>query len=198
MAPPGSAHPPVLENLHAFYKELQGAGILFCYSGPTTQSLIEDIGELLKQRMAVESAGLATTRNLFSIFIEQMQNILQYSAEVTPERVDGEPFEEVRYGVVVIGREDSEEKRFFVMCGNYVETEKGRVLVDKIEGMRNLNREELKALYKAQRRRDPSTDDSKGAGLGFLEMARKATRSPDCRITEVDDRLSFFSLKVVG
>jgi hypothetical protein len=196
MQQPWTVQPPALKDLHAFYKGLQNDGILFCYSGPTTQTLVEGIGELLKKRMAVEDASMTITRNIFAIFIEQMQNILHYSAEVVSAK--DATAEEIRHGVVVVGREKTEDNRFFVLCGNYVEKDKARILAEKIESMRYLSREEIKALYKVQRRQDASTDDSKGAGLGFLEMARKASRPPDCCITEIDNKVSFFSLKVVG
>jgi hypothetical protein len=192
------AHTPVLQNLHDFYRELQNDGILFCYSGPATQALVEGIGELLKKSLPAEDVGMTTTRNIFAIFIEQIQNIIHYSAEIVKDGGSSGTDGEIRQGVIVGGREQNEDKRFFVMCGNYVERYKGRILAEKIEAMRSLNREELKALYKIQRRRAPTTEDSKGAGLGFLEMARKASRPPDYCITEIDDRYSFFSLKVVG
>lgn len=189
--------PAVLEDLHDFYEALKREGILFCYSGPTSQSLVEGIGEMLRQRMAVEDAGMAVTSAIFGIFIEQMQNILHYSAEIAPLKASGAA-EEMRHGVVVVGREHGEEKRFFVLCGNYIDRAKGRFLAGALEEMRALSRDELKARYREARRRDPLTDDSKGAGLGFLEMARKASRPLDYCIADIGESLSFFSVKAVG
>ncbi len=192
-----AAYPAVLKDLHEFYESLRKEGILFCYSGPTTQTLMESIGDMLKQRMAVEEAGMSITRTIFAIFIEQMQNILHYSAEVMPA-AESRMGEEMRHGVVVVGREREAGERFFVLCGNYVERAKARMLADALDRMRGLNRDELKALYREQRRGDPFSEDSKGAGLGFLEMARKASRPLDYCISEITDRLAFFSVKAVG
>lgn len=192
-----ASYPAVLQELHSFYESLKGEGILFCYSGPTTQHLMEGIGDLLKQRMAVEEASMAVTRTIFAIFIEQMQNILHYSAEIMPPS-DVAADEEMRHGVMVVGREEDAEKRFFVLCGNYIHKPKGRILAEKLEIMRGMNKDELKALYKEMRRKDPETEDSKGAGLGFLEMARKASRPLDYCIADINDQLSFFSVKAVG
>lgn len=189
--------PAVLQDLHEFYESLKREGILFCYSGPTSQSLVEGIGDLLKQRMAVEEAGMTVTRNIFAIFIEQMQNILHYSAETMPPR-EQHGVEEMRHGVVVVGREREADRRFFVLCGNYIQQEKGRMLAERLDSMRTMSREELKALYKEMRRQEPTSEDSKGAGLGFLEMARKASRPLDYCIADIAEGLSFFSVKAVG
>lgn len=192
-----ATYPAVLQELHSFYESLKGEGILFCYSGPTTQTLMEGIGDLLKQRMAVEEAPMPVTSTIFAIFIEQMQNVLHYSAEVIPPAdVVGEV--EMRHGVVVVGREGDRERRFFVLCGNYIKKSKGRNLADKLDAMRGLNKEELKRLYKEMRRKEPESEDSKGAGLGFLEMARKASRPLDYCIADISDDISFFSVKAVG
>ncbi|WP_051261498.1 SiaB family protein kinase [Desulfovibrio inopinatus] len=191
-----TTYPAVLQGLHEFYESLQEEGILFCYSGPTNQGLVEGIGDILRQRMAVEEAGTSEVHGLFAIFIEQMQNILHYSAETTPQTTD-QYFDEMRHGVVVVGREREAMRRFFVICGNYIEKSKGQVLAEKINAMRSMNKDELKALYKEMRRQDPTTEDSKGAGLGFLEMARKASCPLDYCIANVSEELSFFSVKAV-
>jgi hypothetical protein len=67
---------------------------------------------------------------------------------------------------------------------------------EKIEGIRNLSKEELKLLYRERRRQAPEPG-SKGAGLGLIEMARKAGKPIDYSFAPIDEDSSFFSLKVV-
>ncbi len=91
-------------NLHEFYIDLNRKGIIFCFSGPISQNVIEGIGGTLKQKMEIEDTDLNTSQKVFSIFVEQMQNIVNYSADrVIPEdRKEGE----IRIGVLVVGKEE--------------------------------------------------------------------------------------------
>ena len=49
-----------------------------------------------------------------------------------------------------------------------------------------MNKEELRALYKEQLRAEPE-EGSKGAGLGFMEIARRASKPIEFDFTDVDD-----------
>jgi hypothetical protein len=46
------------------YKDLKKEGVIFCFCGPTTQHIVEGIGETLRQRMELEGGCRAF---LFSI-----------------------------------------------------------------------------------------------------------------------------------
>lgn len=178
-------------NLFEFHENIKKDGIMFCYSGPISQSTVEGIGKTLRLNMEIEDAGFNVIQSVFSIFVEQMQNILNYSAENL--NLKGEIDRELRAGVLVIGHE---EDGFAVYCGNLVYNSDVELLKEKIEAIRLLSKEELKELYK-RKRKEASDIIGNGAGLGLIEMCRKAGKPIECAFTPVDDRYSFFSMKVV-
>ena len=57
-----------------------------------------------------------------------------------------------------------------------------------------MNKEELRALHKEQLRAAPE-EGSKGAGLGIMEIARRASRPIEFDFADVDDYYAFFTLK---
>ncbi len=178
-------------SLYDFYKDLKNQNILFCYSGPVSQKSLEGVGTSLRRNLEYDEAGNKATLSIFSIFVEQVQNILNYSAE---KLIHEEPAEEeLRFGVIVIGRE---EYGYFIYCGNRVYNQDIPSLREKIEEVRSLDKDELKALYKTRRRME-SAETSKGAGLGLIEMARKAGEPLEYSFTEIDRETSFFSIKVI-
>ncbi len=59
-----------------------------------------------------------------------------------------------------------------------------------------MSKDELKEYYKAQRRKSPE-EGSKGAGLGFIDMAKKASEPIEFDFKPIDEKVSFFSLKTV-
>lgn len=178
-------------DLQAFYTSLQEKGIIFCFSGPVSQEVIEGIGETLKQRMELEATDLNTSQKVFSIFVEQMQNIVNYSAE----RVVGEDRDEgdIRSGVLVVGVED---KHFYVLCGNKIKADDVGPMRQHLELVRSLDKDGLKSLYR-ERRKMAVPSGNKGTGLGFIDIARKATRPIDFDFAPVDGIYCFFTLKAI-
>jgi hypothetical protein len=171
------------------YKDLKRDGVIFCFCGPASQAVIEGIGETLRQRMELEGVGTSVINRVFSVFIEQIHNILHYSAEKIPEAktVEGE----LRFGIVLVGMW---EGRYYVRCGNFVPNKQVRALSQLLEQLQGMDKDELKTLYKERRRSPEASDNSKGAGLGFIEMARKASDPLKFDFTTVDKDTSFFSI----
>ncbi len=179
-------------SLFKYYEEMQREGVILYFSGPVSQSIVEGIAELMRSKMRAEDAGVAAVQRVFAVLVEQMQNIVRYSIDRHAD--NGEQIGEMAYGQVVVGRDA--DGRFFVACGNKVETADCSELAEHIESLRSMSKDELKAYYK-ECRRNPDCITDKGAGLGFVEMARKASRPLDFDIVPVDGSTSFFSLKVV-
>ena len=179
-------------SLHTFYEELNKEGVIFCFNGPASQSVVEGVGEALRMRMDLEDAGMTTTRRVFAIFVEQIQNVINYSSERRPVRPGNG--NGLSFGVIVVGREG---EKYYVMCGNRVEAAKGDHLAQKVQQIRNMDKEALKAFYKEQRRRQPA-EGSKGAGLGIIEMARHSTEPLDFSIVSLTAQESFFTIKATS
>jgi hypothetical protein len=81
--------------------------IMFCYSGYVNERVLGGVGEALKQKMVIEEADTKTLRSVFAVFVEQMQNIIRYSAEKEPELAQanqGEVPLEIEGGLLRRGR----------------------------------------------------------------------------------------------
>jgi len=60
---------------------LHSQGVIFAYSGYVTEPVLSGVGEALKQKLTIDDADTKTLRSVFAVFVEQMQNIIRYSAE---------------------------------------------------------------------------------------------------------------------
>jgi hypothetical protein len=177
-------------DLYDLYKELTNDKILFCFCGSASQLIVEGIGETLLHRMELEGTDTSIVGKVFEIFVEQMQNIVNYSAESVPtEAVSGE---ELRLGILIVGKEDG---NFCVRCGNHIDNSQVEFLTRTLSGLQTMDKSQLKALYKEARKSGNGGD--KGAGLGFIDMARKASKPLEFSITPVDENRSFFSLTTI-
>lgn len=178
------------QEMYEFRNVLRQQGIVFCYSGYITESVLTGIGEALKQKLELEAADKTTMRNIFAIFVEQMQNVIRYSAEREPQD-DDNAGGELRYGVINIGMDDH---RFFVSCGNKILSKDVDRLSTRLGEIRDMNDQELKVLYK-EKLRAPTEATSKGAGVGFIEIARRSSDTIIFDFMDIDDEHAFFALK---
>jgi len=179
----------MLNYLYQFKQELNQKGIFFCFCGPISQTLLVEIGDTLRQKMKLEATSSATIIKVFSVFVEQAQNIIHYSAEAIPLTETGES--QLGNGIIIIGHE---QEHYYVLCGNMVTNQEVNSLQAQLIKLQKMNKEELKQHYK-QQRKEKSPAESKGAGLGFIELARKSIEPIDFYFQPIDDNYTFFSLK---
>lgn len=179
----------MLDQLYHLKLLHQQQGILFCFSGVLSQTLLTEIGGNLKDKMKQKEEDSSTILKVFSIFIEQAQNILHYSAEKDLPTTEKSG---CGHGIMIVGYE---QDGYYVSCGNLIENNSVTQLKQQLQALQTMDKEQLKAFYKEQRRKDPPSD-SKGAGLGFIELARKASRPLEFNFQPVDTKFSFFALKV--
>jgi len=174
---------------YEFRKLLMEQGIMFCYSGYMTEKILTGIGQAIKHKLALDDADTRTVRGVFAIFVEQMQNVIRYSAE--RERLPGPENSVLSYGVLSVGQEDG---HFFVTCSNKILNEDVSRLDNHLSEIRGMDREQLKVLYKRILKGDVP-EGSKGAGVGFVDIARTASRPIEFEFIDIDEQHAFFSLK---
>lgn len=161
--------------------------ILLCFNGPISRSLIEEIGNALKNYLQAENALPAAAMDVFGVYIELTQNIRHYARRMGYSDRDGS-------ATVVVARDD--EGHYMVLAGNRVEFADGQALCRRIEQLAGMDKAALKSAYKTQLRR-PRADDSSGAGLGLLDVARKSSRPMTAKLVDTGGGRGFFSLLAV-
>ncbi len=181
------------EEMRNLRDYMLGNGVMFCFSGFMSEEVLTGLSAALKKKLEVESADKRTMKGMFSVFVEMVQNIIRYSAERAEGPVPGQAdIYDLRYGVLTVGRDKAD--RFFVSCGNLISNQDADRLETDLKHINSLERADLMALYKKTLRGGPP-DGSKGAGVGFIEIARHVGHDFEYDISAIDDQHSFFSLK---
>ncbi len=179
------------KDLYGLRTIMQGNGVIFAYSGYVTEQVLAGVGEAIKQKMTIEDADRKTMRSVFAVFVEQMQNIIRYSAEKIPPGATADAVNELRYGILTVGQD---ETGYIVHAGNLIEQSDTDRLRTRLAMLQTMSRDELKSAYKMQLKAGPD-EFSKGAGIGFIEIARRASEPIDFDITDIDDKHAFFALR---
>jgi hypothetical protein len=157
------------EEFNDFWDVARKRNIIFFYAGYFSQHVVAAISETIKARLDTAGAAGPTRRRIFSSFVEMAQNIMHYSSDaLTPiEQTD----QQMRRGSFCIGMKDDS---FFLLCANPVSSANVARIRARLDPLHTMTMEEIKQAYKKALRED-APDDSKGAGLGFLTMARDAS-----------------------
>ena len=176
-------------------------GLLLYYAGTFNPNVIQAAADTLKCRLASEDGSSSAKRKLFSTFIEMAQNVLHYAAPL-PQTESGQAISEaVAQGAIGVGRidapagapdagADQAQARFWIACSNAVRREHVPRLAAKLDAVRAMSHPEIKAAYKAQLHNtdhSASDDISRGAGLGWLTIARDASAPLQYHIATGED-----------
>ena len=179
----------LVQPYYQFQQDLHSKGIIFSFTGYVSEGILYALGEALKQKMALDETDANVTRKVFSIFVEQVQNIIRYSAD----RVEGEVGKKVELssGMIAVGRENN---RFCVVCGNSVSQDDVTALRDRLQQLSQMDKDALKAYYK-EKLREPAEEQSRGGSIGLIEIARRASEPIQFDFMDLDNQAAFFCLK---
>ncbi len=178
------------DSLLDIQNRMRENGFLICFSGKFTQAIIEELGEAVKKYLEMEESPRNDIFNIFSIFIEQTQNIRNYCMS----KEGNEAFERIAHScIVTIGKTEAGN---LIRCGNLIEEKDIPGLVERIAVICRMDKTELKMYYK-QKLREELPEGSTSAGMGFIDIARKASQPLEYSILKVDDSFSFFTLQAI-
>jgi hypothetical protein len=173
-------HNSIEKEWQDFCRCAQEHDVIFYYVGYFSQNIIAAMAEAVKTRVEYVGAEGLTRRKLFSSFVEMTQNIIHYSADCYEK--SGEAGNAMRHGSVCIS---ARNERYFLHCANPVKAEIAERLRDKLEHLRSLTIDGIKREYKEMLRSE-TPEESKGAGLGLLTMARDASAPLEFEFAPVD------------
>jgi hypothetical protein len=161
-------------------------GILLCFNGPISRSLIEEIGNALKTYLQADNLQPSAAMDVFGIYVEMTQNIRHYAKAHDYDEASSS-------ATVVVARDGS--GHYVIQAGNLVEKTDGEILLARINALAAMDKAALKAAYKTQLHQPRDKNAMSGAGLGLIDIARKSTAPLQANLAHVDDEHAFFVLR---
>jgi hypothetical protein len=172
-------------NLLDFDNFANQKGVILSFHGNISQNILVEIGEMLEIQLQKDDIEQKVIFSLFSVLTEQVQNILKYSENNN---------DALKKGTAVMGFSE-EKNKYFVASGNYINDKDKTRIFKKLEEINALSKDELKKLYR-DLRKSGRDKHSKGAGLGFIEMARIGSEPLEYLIQKTEDNKNFFQISV--
>ena len=146
---------------------LQEDGIIFLtYGGFLTQSLIVGMTDALEREAENSDLSMKISGNIFTIFIELSQNMMNYSKKVSSEGFDPK-------GLILVGKNES--GYYYILSQNILDSKDKEKIEPKLQEIQTLSKDEIKKLYRQARKSGKDTHH-KGGGIGFYEIAKRCEK----------------------
>lgn len=174
-----------LNYIFDLHKTLADQNIILVYEGEFTQEITKSVLSMAEKNMDTTNEDLNIKKKVFNVMVECLQNICKHSEEFGSERDD------FNTAIFMIGKELNTYK---ITSGNVIYNNKIDGLKAKLEMINSLDKDGLKELYK-NTLSSSELSDKGGAGLGFIDMARKSGHKLSFEFSKIDEHISFFALQ---
>lgn len=168
-------------NIYNMFKLMFDNRLIIIYQGLFDQDIIKSMVSMTEKKLIQDNVDEGLRRKLFNIMVEGLQNICKH--QLKTDLLEYNPFLMVGEG----------EGCYKMSTGNLIAKDKIEIVQTKLDEINVLNKEELKEYYK-QARLNSVISEVGGAGLGFIDMARKSGNKLEYKFYDVDESLSFFIL----
>ena len=150
--------------IYDLHRTMMSQNLILVYQGDFTQESTKSILSMAERNLDSSGEDSSIKRKVFNVMVEALQNIVKHSDEL----IDGEIRSHA--AIFLIGKEAN---RYSIMSGNPVRKVNVPALNKKLDQINNLDKDGLKELYK-EIIKNTTISDKGGAGLGFVDMARKS------------------------
>ncbi len=171
-----------MNNLFDYYRQMEKENILLFFKGLISDKILAGIIEDIRKILITRCEKLSIIKKNCSVIIELAQNIYIHSADKTGK------------GIIFV-RDCG--NCYEITSGNLTENFKIHSLVKNISYINQMDKNELKQLYR-KRLRLPKISENAGGNIGLLVIARKSEHpiNPVVHLVSRDQSFIEFSVKI--
>lgn len=171
--------------IYDLYRRMTGQDLILAYHGEFTQETTKSLLTIAERGLEAAEEDPAIKRKVFNVMVESLQNIVKHN-EGPADRFGNN-------GAIFLVKREPD--RYTIMSGNLLHKNKAGALKDTLNRLNTLDKDGLKGLYK-DIIKDVKLSEKGGAGLGFVDMARKSGDKLVFDFPEISKDYCFFCLTV--
>ncbi len=160
--------------------------LMLVYEGEFTQEITKSVLAMAERNMESLGEQPKVQRKVFNVMMECLQNISRHA----------EKFDEETYGknnaIFMIGKS---QDAYIITSGNALLREDIPKISSRLDHVNSLDKDGLKKHYREAIKAAKIDPVKGGAGLGFIDMARKSGHKLGYDFEVMNEHLAFFSLK---
>jgi hypothetical protein len=164
--------------------------LIYNFSEKINEQKIVEIATKIEKMLLENGANHTKIKSVYEITVEMLQNILSYSydsAEIEENRLEANCSFRVAY--------NSEEDIYCLNSFNLIESSQESLIREKLDALKGLTDKELRQLAR-QKMRSREDNHNRGAGLGFITIAKKATKELSYEFKDIVGEVKRFEFLV--
>ena len=167
------------------HKTMLAHNRILVYEGEFSQEIMKSVLAMAERNMEAIGEHSSVRKKVFNVIVECLQNIIKHS-ENNPEKTDKD-----RQSIFMICKTKED---FIITSGNPITSKIEELLKIKLAAINKLDQNGLKKLYK-DTIQDGDLSEKGGAGLGFIDIARRSGKKLDYMFEKINEQQSFFTIK---
>jgi len=177
-----------MNYIYELHRTMMAQKLILVYEGDFTQETTKSILSMAERNLDSSGEDSSIKRKVFNVMVESLQNIVKHSSDHTLKA--GSLVS--KSAIFMIAKNDD---KYSILTGNPIEKEAVPKLTENLDLLNSKDKEGLKELYK-DIIKNTQISEKGGAGLGFVDMARKSGEKLEFIFSEMDKDYDFFCLKV--
>lgn len=170
------------------FRRLDDHSIMIAFRGDLTPQLTEALLELADHKLCNFRCALTTRKRAFHILVECVQNLIKHTIDGGDCGADSA----LSNGMIMVTANGNSVR---ILTGNSILKNQIRPLKDKLSTLKSVSKDSLRTHYQEQLVHGKMSPNG-GAGLGFIDIARKSSHQFEYDFTPIDDNRSFFTFNV--
>jgi hypothetical protein len=176
-----------------FHKTMVDKKLVLAYEGEVTQDITKAFTSMTDRNIRKIESDEKIRKKVYHVMVECLQNIAKHADDDIEDLKDYGEGGHIKSGIFIVG---SDSKEYFVTSGNFILNKNIKDLTDLLDNVNALDKDGLKELYKFKLK-ESTLSEKGGAGLGFIDMAKKTGNQLEYHFEPIDDKSSLFLLKSI-
>ncbi|NSW45939.1 MAG: hypothetical protein HPY79_09020 [Bacteroidales bacterium] len=168
--------------------DIHANNVILLYEGEVNHDIIKSLLITLEQRFKKSTLSRTIQKKIFNVMVECIQNIEKHTITFISENK-----EFYKRGSMLIIENQNE---ILIYSGNLVDKDQMSFLQQKQLLLKDKTKQQLRSMYKQQLIQGTISHKG-GAGLGFIDMARKTDNQMDFYFFDINGNFFFFVNRIM-
>jgi hypothetical protein len=171
-------------NSQEYFLKLNENQVISAFKGKIGPEVLRSILRSTESRLVDVPETVPIRKKIFNILVELVQNLIKH--------VDAEAKGEKALSTLMVTRDAG---GYLISTGNHIPRAMSEFVQERVEMLNSMSKDELRQYYRVNMERNEMSEKG-GAGLGLIDIVRKADGKLECFIEPVNEYLDFLVLQI--
>lgn len=171
-------------NSQAYFLKLNENQVISAFKGKIGPEVLRSILRSTESSLVDLKESVPIRKKIFNILVELVQNLIKH--------VDAEAKGEKALSTLMVTRDAD---GYLISTGNHIQRAMSEFVLKRVRMLNTMSKDELRQFYMNNMGKNEMSEKG-GAGLGLIDIVRKAGGGLDCFIEPANEHLDFLVLQI--